>query len=111
MTIQNINEKGMDLIRKYRETTESRQRAKEQANRKAMFLSALYKAKADVSLKRNHFNHATDNKLLDCCIYELKAAESRLNYYMALAKREKLVNDEYMDMLFSGYNNERGVYL
>ena len=101
MILQNINEKSMGVIRKYREKIEKKHTEREEAQKKAHFLTLLKQAKNDVILKRNHFENATEDKLLDCCILELTAAESRLNYYLSLARKENLTNDEYMDaMLF-----------
>jgi len=42
----------------------------------------------------------TEEKLLNCCILELTAAEARLNYYISLARKENMVNDEYLDYVF-----------
>lgn len=108
MTITDINEKSTGFIRKCREHLEKKQLSKENTKKKAYFLWALEEAKRDVALKRNHFENVTEAKLLDCCILELTAAESRLNYYLSLAKREKMVNDEYLDVYFFSKKGERG---
>ena len=100
MTLQNINEKGMGIVKKYRERIEKRQEERISAEKRAFFRHALSDAMANVILRRNHFENATDDKLLDCCIVELTAAEARLNYYLSLAKSENMINDEYLDVIF-----------
>lgn len=100
MMLENITQKGIGIIKKYRKTLEKKQKEKQYAQKKAFFLSALNHAKEDVLLKRNNFENVTDEKLLDCCIIELTAAETRLNYYLSLAKNEKMINEEYLDIIF-----------
>jgi len=111
MILQNINEKGLGVVRKYREKLEKKQYLKEEAKKKAYFFNALLDAKEDVLLKRNHFENVTEDKLLECCILELTAAESRLNYYLSLAKKEKMVNSEYLDVMFKMQHHEGGAVL
>ena len=108
MTLQNINEFGNGIIKKYREMVEKKVQKKEAEQKKALFAAMLADAKEDLILKRNHFENATDEKLLDCCIFELTAAEAKFNYYLSLAKSEKMVNDDYLDIVFAGRKRERG---
>ena len=108
MILDNITQKGMGYIRKYRELIEKKQEEKCRAQKKAFFLHALNKAKEDVILKRNNFENVTDERLLDCCIVELTAAEARLNYYLSLAKSEKMVNEDYLNIIFKKQPAERG---
>ena len=111
MILQSINEKSIELVKKYREKIDARNSSKQAAKRKDFFLAVLKEAKEDVILKRNHFENVTEDKLLECCIIELTAAESRLNYYLSLAKREKMINDEYLDALLFPEKSERGIAL
>ncbi len=108
MILQSINEKSLGIVKKCREHLEKKQLSKVETKKKAYFLWALEEAKRDVALKRNHFENATEDKLLECCIIELTAAEARLNYYLSLAKRENMVNDEFLDVYFFSKTQQRG---
>ncbi|MBE7027517.1 MAG: DUF2508 family protein [Ruminococcaceae bacterium] len=100
MILQNISEKSTGILRKYREKIEKNQAEKAFLKKKAFFREVLNEAKKDVLSKRNHFENVTEEKLLNCCILELTAAEARLNYYISLARKENMVNDEYLDYVF-----------
>jgi len=106
MTLQSINEKGIGLIKKYREKLEKKQQEKALLQKKEQFRIMLSDAKADLILKRNHFENATDEKLLDCCIFELTAAEAKFNYYISLARSENMVNDDYLEIMFGSGKHE-----
>ena len=111
MLLQSINEKSLGVVKKYKEKIEKKQHLKEEAKKKAYFFNALCAAKEDVILKKNHFENVTEDKLLECCILELTAAESRLNYYLSMAKKEKMVNSEYLDVMFYSKEREGGAVL
>ncbi len=62
-------------------------------SRKTEFLHELRLAQSDLETARNNYNFAQDTNLLDYYIYEIKAAETRVNYYLKLAKKEKFRNE------------------
>lgn len=107
MILQNINEMGIGIIKKYREKLEKRAQQKASEEKKERFRIMLSEAKADLILKRNHFENATDEKLLECCIFELTAAEAKFNYYISLARSENMINDDYLDVIFQNKKDER----
>lgn len=111
MILQSITEKGNGILQKYREKIEKAKKEKEFIEKRDFFHEALTQAKADVISKRNHFENVTEEKLLDCCIIELTAAEARLNYYLSLARSENMVNEEYLDYIFDRNTHEGSVIL
>ena len=56
------------------------------------FMKELKIAQTDLEAARNNYNFTKDAGLLEYYIYEMKAAETRVNYYMKLAKRENYCN-------------------
>ncbi len=111
MIMQHISEKSTGFLQKYREKVEKIHEQKALMKKKAFFREALAEAKADVLSKRNHFENVTEERLLSCCILELTAAEARLNYYLSLARKENMVNDEFLDSVFKRNSSERGVMM
>ena len=111
MILQSIGEKSTGILQKYRDKVEKNHEEKEFSRKKAFFRNALAEAKADVLSKRNHFENVTEEKLLNCCILELTAAEARLNYYLSLARNENMVNDEYLDYVFERSRPEGSVIM
>ena len=111
MILQSISEKSNGILQKYREKLEKAKEEKAFTEKKIFFHDALTQAKADVISKRNHFENVTDEKLLDCCIIELTAAEARLNYYLSLARSEHMVNEEFLDYIFDRNTHEGSVIM
>ena len=83
-----------EKIQKNRETRQDKLRKEE-------FLSELLLARRDLETARNNYNFAKDSALLEYYIYEIKAAETRLNYYLKLAKQSGFSNEGYLSGLFS----------
>ncbi len=76
-------------IQKAREVEADKQRKNE-------FLAEISRARRELQAARANYNFAQESALLDYYIYEIKAAETRLNYYIKLAKREKLTNEDFL---------------
>ena len=66
------------------------EQAEKEADRaRQEFLDMISAAKEELRTARDNFNAITDETLLEYYIYEIKAAETKLNYYLNLAKKEK----------------------
>ncbi len=92
MTItQGIAEKKRLLTRNMYRLGEKR--AEQQ--RRAEFIRQIDDATQELQHAHNNFNFATDAALLEYYIYEIKAAETKLNYYLRRAKAERIVHPGY----------------
>ncbi len=83
-------EKIMD---KYMEKVNFKKEQKEREDISGELLSLISEAKENLNAARNNFNFASDDSLLEYRIYELKAAESRLGYFLKMAKEKNISND------------------
>ncbi|MGN1059966.1 MAG: DUF2508 family protein [Clostridia bacterium] len=86
---------------------EKNRREAQDKQRKTEFLRDIEQARTDLDAARHNYNFAREPALLEYYIYEIKAAETRLNYYLKLAKREGLSNERYMSGLLSGHGGRR----
>ncbi len=92
------------------EKIEKSKKEKLDKQRKEEFLEEINRARKDLQSAQNNYNYATEPALLDYYIYEIKAAETRLNYYIKLAKKEKLSNENFLASLKrSSYSRGEGV--
>jgi len=55
-------------------------------------LTALNEAVEDMALIHSCFDHVTEEILVDCLIYELKAASLRHKYFLDLCKENEIVS-------------------
>ncbi|MCL2379034.1 MAG: DUF2508 family protein [Defluviitaleaceae bacterium] len=55
-------------------------------------VAALHEAAGDMALIHSCFDHVTEEILVDCLIYELKAASLRHKYFLDLCKSKEIVN-------------------
>ncbi len=76
--------------------TKDSQEEQKDKQRKEEFLAEISRARMELQSARANYNFAQEPALLDYYIYEIKAAETRLNYYIKLAKRERLSNDDFL---------------
>ena len=53
---------------------------------KQQLLSQIKKSKESLDLAYSNFENMTDPELIDCSIYELKAAQARYEYLISCAK-------------------------
>lgn len=53
---------------------------------KQRLLSEIKQTKASLDLAYSNFENMTDPELIDCSIYELKAAQKRYEYLLSCAK-------------------------
>lgn len=96
MTLENMKSMGAKFLDKVvGSIKEKRQEEAREASGEEL-LSLIAEAKENVMIARNNFNFATDDKLLECRIFELKAAESRLGYFLKMAKEENVVNSSFI---------------
>lgn len=84
-----------------------RNTAREDKQKQEMFMQEFEQARLELETARQNYNYAKEPALLEYYIYEIKAAETRLNYYLKLAKKEKLMNRGYMQGLFAGQGERR----
>lgn len=103
MTLLSLKEKSEVILKRIRSQLEKGRKDKQDKLEKEEFMQELVRARADLSAARNNYNFAKEPALLEYYIYEIKAAETRLNYYLKLAKQNNLSNDGYLSgMVFSG---------
>lgn len=90
-----LEKKGGLISKRIKSFREQAEKKREQAEKKALFLKDLEQARDDLNAARHNYNFAKDSGLLEYYIYEIKAAETRLNYFLQLAKKEQLSNDVF----------------
>ncbi len=102
MLLNALKNKGLGVLSWVQIQLENKHIAKEDRLKREEFLRELHQARKDLEDARNNYNFAEDSALLEYYIYEIKAAETRLNYYITLAKRANLSNDGYLSSVFAG---------
>lgn len=100
MTLEHL---GIEFISRWRNNLERKQAEKEADRARQEFLDMISAAKEELRTARDNFNAITDETLLEYYIYEIKAAETKLNYYLNLAKKENLSCNTYLVNLSDGY--------
>ncbi len=93
MVFEAIEKKGIALMERIRTLAARNELEKQKEASRNEFLAEIEKARRDLDAARNNYNFAKEPALLEYYIYEIKAAETRLNYYVKLAKKEKLTNE------------------
>jgi len=88
LSFNGVEKKGKNLLARFRMLQASNRARKEDELRRAEFLQELRLAQGDLEAARNNYNFAGDAGLLEYYIYEIKAAETRVNYYLKLARKE-----------------------
>ena len=76
---------GIALIRNSKHTTDNEKTY-------ALLLYDLKKTKSDLELAYSNFENVVDPDLIDCCIYQVNAAQLR---YKFLLSRVKQIEDSY----------------
>lgn len=84
------------LISRIRNYLETFQAEKQDMLRKEEFFKGLNMAREDLQIARANYNEADVPELLEYYIYAMKAAETRLNFYLQLAKKENLTNERFL---------------
>lgn len=107
MTFCMWSKKGAFLAAKVRSGIEKMRADKEDKLQKEEFMQELTRARADLQTARNNYNFAKDPALLEYYIYEIKAAETRLNYFLKLAKENRFSNDGYLPKVVLGGSKRR----
>ena len=82
------------------------QAEKLQKEKQEQFMKEFEQAQRELNTARNNYNSITEPSLLEYYIYEIKAAETRLNYYLKLAKDDHMSNECYIRGMFT--RGERG---
>ena len=103
-TIIKKNKSLTDMIRGFYE--KNRQEEQDKLQREE-FLADFHKACSDLEAARNNYNYAKEPALLEYYIYEIKAAETRVNYFLKLAKQDKFTNAGFFQGMFEK-NREKG---
>ncbi len=93
MLFELFEKQGAAWLQKIRSYSEQSELKKQRDERQREFLSEMEQARLDLEAARNNYNFAQEPALLEYYIYEIKAAETRLNYYVKLAKTEALTNE------------------
>ncbi len=107
MTFCVWSKKGAELAAKVRSGVEKMRADKEDKLQKEEFMQELIRARTDLQTARNNYNFAKEPALLEYYIYEIKAAETRLNYFLKLAKQNHFSNDGYLPKMVLGGNKRR----
>ncbi|MDR1736575.1 MAG: YaaL family protein [Oscillospiraceae bacterium] len=63
---------------------------KEKGTRRDEWVSELATVKADIEHARARFNMATEEELIDQCVYELNALQARYTYFLRLIKESEV---------------------
>ncbi len=103
-TIIKKNKSLADMIRRYYEKHKEKELDKLKYEE---FMSDFQKACFDLETARNNYNYAKEPALLEYYIYEIKAAETRVNYFLKLAKQDKFTNAGFFQGMFER-NREKG---
>lgn len=107
MSFELIEKMGGALVSWFRMRQDKAQEEKLDKQHKEEFFKELAQAQHDLDTARRNYNFAKEPALLEYYIYEIKAAETRLNYYLKLAKREQLSNEMFLSGLFVGADGRR----
>ncbi len=70
------------------------------------FMREFEQAQLDLEAARHNYNYAKDSALLDYYIYEIKAAETRLDYYLQIAKKENIKNSGFFAGMLDSYKEK-----
>ncbi len=104
MTLLSLEQKGLFVFMdqwKNRRKRKQQRFCKEQSDRE--FLRQVAEAKQNLQIARDNFNYVTNDSMLEYYIYLIKAEETKLNYYLSLAKQEQRENAECFAQIFD-YN-------
>lgn len=98
MTFAEIKNTFMKFTDTLINTVKDKKEAKLELENNVQILSLIKEAKENLEVARNNFNFATDDSLLEYRIYELKAAESRLGYFLKMAKEENIRSSYFVSL-------------
>ncbi|MBQ4516361.1 MAG: DUF2508 family protein [Clostridia bacterium] len=101
-----LEQKGMEFIKWLKERKEERLKARIEESTNLEFLKQLSLAKQGLASARENFNFATDEAMTDYYIYMIKAEETKLNYFISLAKKENIKNPHIFTQ-YADFCNER----
>jgi len=73
---------------KIKQYLQDKRKKLEEREEQAAFLEEMEEARLALETARHNYNFAENNALLEYYIYEIKAAETRFDYYLKRAKRE-----------------------
>ncbi len=88
--LQLVLDKAMEKRNRLTECWYKLERKREARAQQSGLIQELDRAKQDLCNARSNFNFATDPALVEYFIYEMKAAETKLNYFLCRAKQEQL---------------------
>ena len=106
MSFEEMSKQGSAVIGWFRSRLEKMQEEKQDKQKREEFFSELSRARRDLQAAHTNYNFAQEPALLEYYIYEIKAAETRLNYYLKQAKKDNLSNDGYLSSVFAGGRRE-----
>lgn len=107
MGFETIIKKNKSLTEMIRGFYEKNRQEVQDKLKKEEFLADFHKACLDLEAARNNYNYAKEPALLEYYIYEIKAAETRVNYFLKLAKEDQFTNAGFFQGMFER-NSEKG---
>ncbi|MBR5236484.1 MAG: YaaL family protein [Clostridia bacterium] len=96
MTLASVTKAGTKMMEWIQQVSEKNRLAVEEQEKTAELFSSIEQARRELCAAQANYDYAKDPSLLEYCIYDLKAAEMRLNYFLKLAKKEGLSHPVYM---------------
>ena len=96
MIVISLGKWGKTMVNLVQKFQEKKEKEKEILIQNENFMQEINRAKRDLEIAHNNYNFAENNAMLECCIYEIKAAESRLDYCISQAKKEGISRDFLM---------------
>ena len=96
MAITNVTKAGNKMMEWFQQISEKNRLAAEEQEKMSELFSSIEQARRELEAAQANYDYATDPSLLEYYIYDLKAAEMRLNYYLKLAKKDGLSHPVYM---------------
>lgn len=89
MLLQSLEEKSVSMLNGWKNRQKLREEERMKAQTDEAFFKQIAETKQNLQIARSNFNTATDESLVEYYIYRMKAEETKLNYYLALAKKEQ----------------------
>lgn len=109
MLLERLENYKTELLHKIRSYGEQSEQKRQESLGRLEFLNEMEQARLDLEAARNNYNFAKEPALLEYYIYEIKAAETRLNYYVKLAKKEEWTNEAFSPRLPLRRRNREGL--
>jgi hypothetical protein len=100
MDIGYLEQKGQMIINGWKMRREKRRQSREEELTNYEFIENIKKARESLKTVRDNFNFVTDSQMTDYYIYMIKAEETKLNYFLSLAKKEGRSNPNFLNSCY-----------